>query len=180
MALLAWLPITISSASTTLALIAFLYQVRRARFTQSIDLLFRLENDFFGEDMREQRSEAARQMLREAPDFTEAEDILDFFETVALLSRKKALDRYMIWHTFYYWIDRYYEATKNHIEQRRKTDPTVWQDIGPFVENLRKLQVEEAGLSSIAQTIPSAAELERFLNEERSEGKPISHSVISR
>ena len=130
--------------------------------------------------MREQRSKAARQMLRETPDFTEAEDILDFFETVALLSRKKALDRYMIWHTFYYWIDRYYEATKSHIEQRRKTDPTVWQDIGPFVENLRKLQVEEAGLSSIDQTIPSAAELEHFLNEERSEGKPITHSLISR
>ena len=180
MAISAWLPITISGASTTLALIAFLYQVRRTRFNQSIDLLFRLENSFFGEDMREQRSKAARLMLKETPDFTEVEDVLDFFETVALLSRKRALDRYMIWHTFYYWIDRYYEAAKSHIEERRKTDSTVWQDIGPFVEGLRKLQVKEAGLSTIEQTIQTSDELERFLNEERSEGKPISRSVISR
>jgi hypothetical protein len=180
MAISSWLPITISGASTTLALIAFLYQVRRARFNQSIDLLFRLENSFFGEDMREQRSKAARLMLRDIPDFTEVEDVIDFFETVALLSRKGALDRYMIWHTFYYWIDRYYETAKSHIEERRKIDSTVWQDIGPFVEGLRNLQVKEAGLSTIAQTIPAPDELKRFLNEEQSEGKPRSRSVSGR
>ncbi|HWZ52605.1 MAG TPA: hypothetical protein VNW54_14185 [Granulicella sp.] len=47
----------------------------------------------------------------------------------------------------------------------------MWQDIEPFVARLRKLQIKEAGLSSIEQTVPSAEELERFLQEERLEGR---------
>jgi hypothetical protein len=166
-----WLPVTISLLTATLSFFAFWWQVRRARFTQSIDLLLRFEANFFGPEKREQRSKAAVGMLRQSPDFQEAEDILDFFETLALLERKHALDRYMLWHTFYYWINHYYEATKEHIEERRRREPTVWQDIGPFVESLRKLQMKEAGLSSMEQTMPSVEELESFLKEERSEGK---------
>jgi len=163
--------VIISCLTATLSFFAFGWQVRRAWFTQSIDLLLRFEANFFGPEKREQRAKAAVGMLRQPPEFQEAEDILDFFETIALLSRRGALDRYMLWHTFYYWIDRYYEATKGHIEERRRGEPTVWQDIGPFVESLRKLQMKEAGLSSMEQTIPSVEELESFLKEERSEGK---------
>jgi hypothetical protein len=166
-----WLPVSISFLTATLSFFAFGWQVRRARFTQSIDLLLRFEANFFGPEKREQRSKAAAGMLRQPPDFQEAEDILDFFETVALFSRKRALDRYMVWHTFYYWIDRYYEAAKGHIEERRRSEPTVWQDIGPFVASLRKLQMKEAHLSSLAQAIPSLGELEDFLQEEKAEGK---------
>ena len=48
MAIPAWLPVTISSAGTILAFAAFAWQVHRARFNQSVDLLFKQENDFFG------------------------------------------------------------------------------------------------------------------------------------
>ena len=104
---------------------------------------------------------------------------LDFFETIALLSRRCALDRYMLWHTFYYWINHYYEAGKEHIEERRRREPTVWQDIGQFMASLRKLEMKEAGLSSIEQTIPSAEELESFLQDERSEGKTVLPAASS-
>jgi hypothetical protein len=174
-----WLPVIISCVSVTLSLIAFAWQVHRARFTQSIDLLLRFEASFFGPEKREQRAKAAAGMLRQPPEFQEAEDILDFFETIALLSRRRALDRYMVWHTFYYWIDRYYEAAKGHIEERCRREPTVWQDIGPFVASLRKLQQKEAGLSSMEQTIPSVEELESFLQEERSEGKAVPPAASS-
>jgi len=173
-----WLPVIISCLSViisclsvTLSLIAFAWQVHRARFTQSIDLLLRFEANFFGPEKREQRARAAAGMLREPPEFQEAEDILDFFETIALLCRRKALDRYMLWHTFYYWVDRYYEAAKGYIEEHRRTEPTVWQDIGPFVARLRKLQKQKAGLASLAQTIPSGEEIASFLREERAEGR---------
>lgn len=166
-----WLPVIISCLSVTLSLIAFAYQVRRARFTQSIDLLLRFEASFFGQEKREQRSKAAQGMLRQPPEFQEAEDILDFFETIALLQRRGALDRYMLWHTFYYWVNHYYEAAKEHIEERRRSEPTVWKDIGPFVASLRNLQRKEAGLASLRETIPSTAALDHFLQEERAEGR---------
>jgi hypothetical protein len=131
----------------------------------------RFEASFFGQEKREQRSKAAQAMLGQPPEFQEAEDILDFFETIALLQRRGALDRYMLWHTFYYRVNHYDEAAKEHIEERRSSEPTVWQDIGPFVASLRKLQRKEASLASLQETIPSSVALDHFLQEERAEGR---------
>jgi hypothetical protein len=169
--------VIVAIIGTIVSIASLAYQIHRARFSQAIDLLLKFESNFFGDEKREQRSKAARRILNTPSDYAESEDIVDFFETIALLTRKGALDKYMVWHTFYYWINNYYEIAKQHIDARRKKDVTIWQDIGPFVENLRKLQMKQAGLSSLAQTIPTAQELEQFLNEERSEGKPRSKST---
>jgi hypothetical protein len=99
MAISAWLPVTLTSAGTILAFVTFTWQVRRARFNQSIDLLFRLEGDFFGPEKKLQRVKAARDLL--AGQSLEAEPILDFFETMALLLRRGALDKEIVWHTFF-------------------------------------------------------------------------------
>src|ERR1700679_1779104 len=100
-----WLPIVFSAIGTIIALSAFAWQVHRARFNQSVDLLFRLENDFFGAAKVTQRSLAATNYLASHDDFAEMEDVLDFFETVSMLTRKRALDIYMVWHTFDYWME---------------------------------------------------------------------------
>src|ERR1035437_9201982 len=109
------IPIIVAVAGAILSIVSLAYQIRRSRFVTSIDILLKFESNFFGREKREIRSKAARGMLRETADFSEAEDILDFFETIALLVRKGALDSYMVWHTFDYWISRYYEAAKKHI-----------------------------------------------------------------
>ena len=80
MALPPWLPVTLSFIGLVITLSAFIWQVRRARFNQSIDLLFRLENDFFGPAKRLQRVKAACDLLN--GQVLEAEPILDFFETM--------------------------------------------------------------------------------------------------
>jgi hypothetical protein len=165
MAISAWLPVTLTSAGTILAFVTFAWQVRRARFNQSIDLLFRLENDFFGPEKKLQRVKAARDLL--TGQSLEAEPILDFFETTALLLRRGALDKEIVWHTFFYWIDHYYEATKDAIKLRQATDPLVWNDLVTFVAILRKLQAEVQGVSSYHP--PSPEEVIRFLEEELTE-----------
>jgi hypothetical protein len=145
-----WLPVTISSAGTILAVIAFTWQVHRARFNQSIDLLFKQENDFFGPVKKLQRVKAARDLL--SGQSLEAEPILDFFETMALLLRRGALDKEMVWHTFFYWIDHYFEAAKNSISERQKIDPLVWQDFVAFVATLRKFQAQRQGSRTDSST----------------------------
>ncbi len=159
------MPVTLSTAGTTLAFVAFAWQVHRARFNQSIDLLFRLESDFFGPAKRLQRVKAARGLLDGQS--LEAEPILDFFETMALLLRRGALDKEIVWHTFFYWIDHYYQAAKDSIALRQKSDPLVWQDLATFVAILRKLQAEREGTSSYKP--PSPEEVTRFLEEELTE-----------
>ncbi len=158
-----WLPIVISFTGMIVALSAFIWQVKRARFNQSIDLLFKLENDFFGTAKRLQRAKAANGMER--GDFLEAEPILDFFETMALLLRRGALDTELVWHTFFYWVDHYYEASRNHIAQRQSFDPLVWKDLGYLVKQLRQMQTTRLGAQKYSA--PTREQVSNFLEEEQ-------------
>jgi hypothetical protein len=158
-----WLPIAFSAIGTSLALVAFAYQVHRARFNQSVDLLFRLENDFFGPAKVMQRSLASANYLADPSDFGEMEDILDFFETVSMLTRKKALDLYIVWHTFDYWMERYYAVAEPHIVARQAREPGVWEDLDWLMPRLKKLQAKKGGSNL------NASELNRFLAEESAE-----------
>jgi hypothetical protein len=158
-----WLPLAISASGTIIALSAFAYQVHRARFNQSVDLLFRLENDFFGPDKVTQRSLAAKNHLADPNDFMEMEDVLDFFETISMLTRKKALDLFMVWHTFDYWMERYYSVAKPYIAKRQAVEPGVWEDLDWLMPRLKKLQAKK-GSSNLDES-----ELNRFLAEEAAE-----------
>ena len=159
-----WLPLVISASGTTIALLAFTWQVHRARFNQSIDLLFRLEGDFFGPAKGTQRALAARNYLVDPNDFAEMEDVLDFFETIAMLTRKKALNLYIVWHTFDYWMERYYAVARPHIVSRQAQEPGVWEDLDWLMPRLKNLQAKKGGSSL------SESELNRFLLEEAKEG----------
>jgi hypothetical protein len=161
----AWLPVTISSFSVALALAAFVWQVGRARFNQSVDLLFRLEADFFGPAKKAQRARAATDLL--VGKSLEAEPILDFFETMALLLRRGALDEEIVWHTFFYWIDHYYAAACEHIEQRQVAEPLVWKDLVRLVTRLRRLQASKS--ADNRYTPPTPDQIASFLAEERTE-----------
>ena len=165
MVLPVWLPVTISCLGLILTLSVFIWQIHRARFNQSVDLLFRLENDFFGPAKKIQRVKASRDLL--AGKSLEAEPILDFFETMALLYRRGALDREIVWHTFFYWIDHYYEAARQAIAARQEVDPLVWKDLTLFVGELRKFQIAQAGGRSYSP--PTPAQVSAFLEEEETE-----------
>jgi len=160
MSLASWLPLAISATGTIIALSAFAYQVHRARFNQSVDLLFKLEGDFFGPAKVAQRSLAARNVLASPDDFAEMEDVLDFFETISMLTRKKALDVYIVWHTFDYWIERYYAVALPHIKARQTEEPGVWEDLNWLLPKLRALQSKKGAYRL------DATELHRFLVEE--------------
>jgi hypothetical protein len=157
--------VTVPSAGIIISLSALLWQVHRARFNQSVDLLFRLENDFFGPAKRLQRVKASRDLLN--GQFLEAEPILDFFETMGLLLRRGALDPEMVRHTFFYWADRYYEATKEVIADRQSIDPLVWRDVTTFVAAMRRSKAAE--LRPVAYRPPGPEEITRFLEEEQTE-----------
>jgi hypothetical protein len=65
------------------------------------------------------------------------------------------------------WIDHYYQAAKDSIALRQKSDPLVWQDLVTFVAVLRKLQAEREGIPAYRE--PSPEEVIRFLEEELTE-----------
>ena len=146
-----------------------LSQMRRSRFQQSIDLLFKLEGDFFGPHKQVLRARAASEMG--LGNYAEVEPILDFFETVALLTEKGALDEYMVWHTFFYWINNYYELAKPQIELKQQEDAAIWADLGNLVGRLRERQKKSRSLDSVSAAAPSAGGMANFLQEESIEGQ---------
>jgi hypothetical protein len=162
---LSWLPLAISASGTIIALSAFAYQVHRARFNQSVDLLFKLENDFFGPAKRLQRAKACRDLSLGKT--LEAEPILDFFETMALLLRRGALDPEMVFHTFFYWLNHYYQALKPAILERQKTEPLVWQDLTALVAKGQRFQADRLHVRAIPKLTPE--QIAAFLIEEQTE-----------
>jgi hypothetical protein len=165
MAIPYWLPVTVPSVGLIVAISALLWQVHRARFNQSVDLLFRLEADFFGPAKKLQRVKASRDLLEGRS--LEAEPILDFFETMALLLRRGALDRELVKHTFFYWVDNYYEASKDAIAERQRKNPLIWKDLTAFIASMRALQAKQLGLPTY--TPPSPPDIATFLAEELTE-----------
>jgi hypothetical protein len=139
------------------------YQILHSSLVQSADLLMRFEHDFFGAEKIKQRSLAAQRLLADPSDFRELEDILDFFETVAMFTRKRALNTYMVWHTFDYWIERYYAVAKPYIKERQISEPGTWEDIDWLVVKLEKLRAKKQKTTPIPFT-PEA--LSAFLAEE--------------
>jgi len=160
-----WLPLAISASGTIIALSAFAYQVHRARFNQSVDLLFKLENDFFGGAKRAQRALACRNLQQ--GNALEAEPILDFFETMALLLRRGALDEEMVRHTFFYWIDHYYQALEPYIAERQRTEPLGWQNLTDMQKRLQKNKASALKLKALPKF--SDEQIAAFLIEEQTE-----------
>ncbi len=173
------IPVIVAVVGAIVSILALAYQIWRSRFVLSIDLLLKFEADFFGPGKRELRSKAASGMLREPPDFSETEAVLDFFETIALLVKKRALDVYMVWHTFDYWISRYDEAASSYIRDRQQREPQVWKDLNGLVQALRKLEAKEARRSGASPPVLIPPdEIRRFLEEESKEGTSHAQSAV--
>jgi hypothetical protein len=85
-------------------------------------------------------------------------DVLDFFETVAVLINRGVLDPYLAWHTFYWSMVNFYVASRDYIEQRRQLEGTnQWQDIERAIPALIKLEG--------TREFPNNEQTRRFLAE---------------
>ncbi len=61
--------------------------------------------------MQEKKRRAAFLLLHKNPDeATTVADVLDFFETVAVLMNRGVLDTYLAWHTFHWWMFHFYSG----------------------------------------------------------------------
>lgn len=147
-------------------IIVLIVQIIRSRFAQSVDLILKLEQRFFGsEDMTEARKRAA-EALRSSPSSpsSDIEDVLDFFDTLGLLVRRKALDKEMVWHTFYHWIHRYWLLSNAYITEKQKIKPTLWEDLTDLEKQI--VSMERKRSKSNADIDLSEDDLKEFLNDE--------------
>lgn len=166
-------PIIAAVAATVSALVAVIgviWQYRRARFSMGVDLIMKFVDQFSSPRMIAVRHAAANTLLkkpeeRKDEDYFKVDDVLDFFETVGLLSRKKAVDDRFVWHSFYVWIDGYYQAAKQYIDDTQKEQKSTWIDLSNLHEKLRMIEKTEEGCSD-EETVMIPDDINRFLESE--------------
>lgn len=107
------------------AAFALIQQGRLTRYSIAVETLGRLEDRFDSDRMTSRRRLAAVGLIGKGnPE--DVEYVLDFFESVALLSRRKALDLEMIWSSFGPFLEAYWVASTSHVANLRQNDPTLW------------------------------------------------------
>jgi len=154
----------ITAAGVLVAAFSFQSTTQQSRLSLGADMLLKLDDRFNAQGMREARARAA-QKLKAQPQKTDGDvdRILDFFEGVALLERRGAIDTELVWHTFYHWLFHYYHLTKSYRTLVRESDPSVWADLEQLYIRIMSLQDR---MRRAAVTRPTSSELASFVAEE--------------
>lgn len=146
---------------------SFRSQVQQSKITLGADMLLKLTETFDSPRMHEARYRAAHYLqstgLRDSGLISNShvDTVLDFFEQVALLERRGAIQTEFVWHAFYEWIFNYYHLTKNYRAEVRRSDPTVWGDFEMLYARVLERQRADAA------TCPTHSELVAFVGEEQ-------------
>ena len=122
-------------------------QLSNSRFALSVDTLLKMEERFNSPDMVKKRKKAAKALLGKTH-HEDADDVLDFLETIGIMVHRGALDEEMVWNTFFYWVDGYWEAAQSHIQEEQKKNPEVWREL-EYLEK-RCLTFEDAKMKGRA------------------------------
>jgi hypothetical protein len=155
---------TCAAVVISLAAVVGLYvESRRARFQRGVQLLLRFNDDFFGDRMRNARERAAKGIKQKK--YEEVDDVLDFFETVGLLVRRRAVDELFVWHSFSYWIHRYRALTRDHVVSCRAKDATWWEDFVWLEDRLTEVAKKRLGCP-YADVVLGPEDLANFIEDE--------------
>jgi len=133
------------------------------RLSLAADLSMKLDDRFNSEEFEEMRSKAATALLSNES-LESAEDVFDFFETLGLLLRTKAVTRELAYNFFFHWANLYWAAGKDYIAQRRQASITLWTDFEFLYKEL--IEIEKKRDRASADISPSAELLRKYLNDE--------------
>jgi hypothetical protein len=140
-------------------------QLKHSRFALGVNIILKLEATFDAPEMSAARSLAAT-ALKADPNTADIEPVLDFFETIGVLLRRRAIDEELVWSSFSYWVLRYAALARDQIHARRKAeaDDTYYEEFDFLVKQMTALEVKKRRLK--APPFFSTASLAGFLNEE--------------
>lgn len=140
-----YLPPLIALAAFGLSFVVFLSAKRRERFKLGIDLILKLGERFESAAMREHRAAAALALRKsDEGDIPALDSVLDFFEDVAFLVRRGAVDVEAVYEFFSHWIEIYARASAEY--RRSDHGSLVWEGFERLIPTLE--QFEDCKLSA--------------------------------
>ena len=147
------------------AIIALYLQSRLARFAINLDMLWRFESQFRNDERMLKRRRSAAIALLNNENNSDVDEVLNFFEQLGLLMRKKAIDKEVVWYSFYNCAIGYWTAAKSYILQERSKDITIWIDYNYLYNELLKIEKKKTK-KTLKQLEYSKEYIDEFLSDE--------------
>ncbi len=156
-----WAAVAAAVGALAAAIVA-VYQASLTRLTLGADLIMKLEDRFEEPEFMKKRKRAAKALKAVSQtNKGDIEDVLDFFETLGLLVRRRALDPELAWSSFFYWLHGYYRWAETFIVDQQRLFPNRYRDVVRLHESLLTVELDKENLNE--------AEWDGFLNEEAGE-----------
>lgn len=140
---------------------------QRILFNTALDSIWRFDTQWNSDDMADARNAAAASLLAGQPG-RDVEVVLDFFDQIALLANRQALDDEMVWYQFYWPMANYWRASQSYAHDMARDDPLRWEQLGIVMPRLVAIEARRRK-HSLDDALPTAAQVKDFLTAE-SEG----------
>ena len=160
-----------SWAAVGCALLIVWLQNRSAKRLIGLQLFIQIAAQYDSEEMRRIRARMAKRLLDDGK-IPELDDtLLVHYENVAILFRRKLLDRELVWNIYGHDVPRYWQAVRHYVEYSRQKalDPALYEEFENFAKKL--LQFKDSPLGTrIAQHELSPDDIHMFLRDESLRG----------
>ena len=165
---LAALAACVTAVAAMLVAITTVSQVRqetqRALFNAGLDSLWHFDAQWNSDEMMDVRSAAAAALLDGRPGH-DIDEVLDFFDQVALLLKRGALDEEMVCYEFYWPMANYWFASQEYIRQVQHDTPAAWEQLAVAMPRLAAIEARRRQHTAAA-SVPTKAQIGEFLAAE--------------
>lgn len=155
-----------SIVALVIAVLTFVVQNTRTKFTVGIEMLMKLDEQYNGTRMKLARHTAANEHLHGNTDLSE---ILDFFEFIGLMVEKDVVEAEFIYCIFFNDIISYCALARDQIIEARTEDATVWENVAQLDARMQEIEKAKRNCRD-EDVIPDTDDLRAFLTAESNLG----------
>lgn len=166
----AWLAVAamLIGLAAMVTAVAVVMQTRRqgelSRFNAGLASIWHLRGEWTGEEMLDVRAAAAEALI-EGRGGDDLDAVLDFFDEVAFLMRRGAVDEELVWYQFYWPMVHYWAAAQGYVSAVRATEPTAWEQLEAAMPALLANEARRTGRSG-ETSMPDRGGIREFLDSE--------------
>jgi hypothetical protein len=142
---------------------------QRILLSTALDAVWHFDVQWNSADMAAARAAAAAALL-DGQASRDVGSVLDFFDQIAVLVSRGALDEEMVWHAFYRPMASYWFASQAYVRQVQRDDPAVWEELGRIMPRLVAIEAQRQK-RTVDVAVPRDAEIREFLRAELDSGE---------
>lgn len=161
------------AAAAVVVALTVVSQVRqdtqRVLFNTGLDTLWHFDAQWSSDAMLDARNGAAAALLDGRPAH-DIDAVLDFFDQVALLLKRGALDEEMVCYELYWPMANYWFASQDYVRQVRRTAPRSWEQLENVMARLVAIEARRKQLTP-DDAVPTKAQMREFLTAEVATGE---------